>query len=442
MKNIVIVSHERSLNKTQGLLSAFKDDNVTLVTEYMPNENKTYVNLARRLVISKTFDIVEIVGKVPSADIVFCTSENLLPVQSQLESFYNIKNLTPFAAEVLSNKQMLDNFSRKIGLEKYTPASITPISYKQLNVFENREIFTKPDIGTGSNVFFPGDDQSNPSIEYRRWNNRHHFLKYLSRKKIHNDFFELNKQGIHVAKFNHKPCRIMVQEYYWSQEPSICPMGYISGGKVNIEFYVKNSKIKYGESIDPNSTPVESHSVSEISDIVRERAVWIASPEEVSKNIVDACYDYLQTLADNLQIKELFFAGPDMHICENEKIIAIDLNPRPGQFVNILDGLNNHSVIKNFTQGRPADIQNKLLWGCAILKPGRVKAIKNIQSVSKYFNAQNTPLEPGVVIPEFQNLQNKAFNFNLDIPGTNEQELFENYIKINQQLQDCIEYEE
>ena len=37
----------------------------------------------------------------------------------------------------------------------------------------------------------------------------------------------------------------MFQEYHWSNSPTLCPMGYVKDGKVIIEFYVKNSKIKY-----------------------------------------------------------------------------------------------------------------------------------------------------------------------------------------------------
>lgn len=439
--NIIILSHERSLNKAEGLLAAYQGHTTTLVIENAANPAKTYVSMAANILISKNFNITEIVQRVPYCDKIICVSENLLPVQSQLESYYGIDNLTPFAAEVLSNKQMLDDVCRQIGLAKYTPISVTPRSHKQLEIFKNKQIFSKPDIGTGSNVFYPGDDQSLPSVEYRRWNNRHHFLKYISDKKSHNNFFDLNIQGIYNNKFNYKACRIMFQEYHWSTMPSICPMGYVKDGKVHIEFYVKNSKVKYGDSIDPNSNPIDSHSNSEMSDIVRERAVWISMAEEVSLEIITASFDYMQTLVDYLQIKDLFFVGPDFHLCEDGRIIAIDLNPRPGQFINILDHLNDHTVIKNFVMGNPLTIKNKLLWGCAVLRPGKIKALNNIEAVSKYFNAQNTALAVGQEIPVFQNLQNKSFNVNLDIVGGNEAELFDNYIKINQQLQDCIEYE-
>ena len=438
--NIIIISHERSLNKAQGLLSAYKDENTYLVCDLPPNENKTYVNDARNIIISRYLDVVEIIRNIPKADKILCVSENLLPLQSQLEAYYGIDNISAFAAEVLSNKQMFDDYCRKIGLSKYTPNSITPRNHNNLAIFKNKQIFSKPDIGTGSNIFYPGDDNNAPSVEYRRWNNRHHFLKHLKDKSQHNEFFELNKNGIHLQKFNYKTCRIMFQEYHWSNSPTLCPMGYVKDGKVIIEFYVKNSKIKYGETVDPASDPITSHSTSETSDITRERAVWVASEDEVDDETVKASYEFIQTLVTNLNIKDMFFAGPDFHKTIDNKIIAIDFNPRPGQFINILDSVNDHNIITNFVRQEPIHIKNKLLWGCALLKPGVIKGINNIDLIEPYFNAQNVGLEVGAKIPTWQNLQNKAFNVNFDIVGENEKELFTKYTQVNKMLQNCITY--
>ena len=437
--NIVIICHERSTNKAEGLLRAHNDDNVTLVTDMMPDlAFKPYLKNTNILLI-KNFVVTEIVKRIPHFDKIYCVRENLLPIQAQLESYYGINNINPFAAEVLSNKQLFDDFCRTIGLEEFVPQSTTPTFYKQLDVFGNKELFSKPDIGTGSNIFYPGDDQSKPSIEYRRWNNKHHFLQHISNKNTHNEFFNINKNGINIERFNYKSCRIMFQEYIWSQEPSICPYGYVKDGKVVIEFYVKNSKIKFGELLDPLSNPIESHSVSKISDIVRERAVWIVMKEEVSKDISALSEYFLQKIVDELKIKDMFFVGPDWHIT-NDRIVGIDFNPRPGSFINILDGLNPGNVIKNFVNGKSLKIESKLLWGCAVLKPGKIKDVHNLDKLEKYFNANNTKLVPGLEIPDFQNLQNKSFNVNLDITGKDEQELFENYIEVNKLLQDCISY--
>lgn len=436
--HVIILSHERSLNKAEGLLKSYK--NVTLIIDQKTNiKKKPYVKKANSILICKNFEIIEIVKKIQKCDKIWCVSENLLPVQSQLESYYGIENLNACAAEVLSNKQKFDDYCRLIGLRDFVPISITPTFHNQLDIFKNKEFFTKPDIGTGSNVFIPGDDQNTPNIEYRRWNNKHHFLKFLTDKNLHNQFFEFNKSGIHSERFNFKPCKIMAQEYHWSESPSIAPIGHIKDGKVHTLFYLKMSKVKYGDILDVSLNPIESHSVSKSSDIVKDRAVWIVTENELDTNVKKQIHFFMQTVVDNLKVKELFFAGPDFHL-SNNKLIAIDFNPRPGQFMNILDNISSNSVINSIINNKEVIIKEKLLWGCAILKTGTIKHVNNLKKFNNYLNYQNTNLETGVVIPEFQNLQNKSFNINLNITGDNEKELFDNYKKINQLLQDCIIY--
>ena len=55
-------------------------------------------------------------------------------------------------------------------------------------------------------------------------------------------------------------------------------------------------------------------------------------------------------------------------------------------------------------------------------------------------NYLNRKIEVGMTIPEFQNLQNKKFNVNLNITGRDQQELFDNYKDANQLLHNCITY--
>jgi hypothetical protein len=438
--NIIILSHERSLNKAEGLLNALSDQNVHIVLDKSASkEDKPYIKLANNIIVSKGFNVIDIISKVKHCDKIWCVSENLLPIQSQLESYYGIDNLSSFAAEVLSNKQHFDDYCRSIGLGEFVPDSVTPTFHSQLDRFKNKEIFTKPDIGTGSNVFFPGDNQNTPKIEYRRWNNKHHFLKHLKDKQSHNEFFDINKQGIHTQRFNYKPCKIMVQEYFWSEEPSLIPIGIVRQGKVIILCYIKTTKVKYGDILDPNLNPTEQHSNSKMSDIAKDLAVWSVDANDIDEQHQAKMQHFLQTVVDNLKIKELMFAGPDFHV-SGDKLIAIDFNPRPGQFMNILDHMNSHTIIRNLIEGKPVDIKNKLLWGCAMLKSGKITAISNLDNVSRYFNHQNTQLNVGDIVPEFQNLQNKQFNINLNVSGTNEQELFNNYKHVNQLLQDCITY--
>ena len=438
--NVIILSHERSLNKAEGLLNALSDQNVHIVLDQSASkEDRPYIKLANNIIVSKGFNVIDIISKVKHCDKIWCVSENLLPIQSQLESYYGIDNLSSFAAEVLSNKQHFDDYCRSIGLGEFVPDSVTPTFHSQLDRFKNKEIFTKPDIGTGSNVFFPGDNQNTPKIEYRRWNNKHHFLKHLKDKQSHNEFFDINKQGIHTQRFNYKPCKIMVQEYFWSEEPSLIPIGMVRQGKVIILCYIKTTKVKYGDILDPNLNPIEQHSNSKMSDIAKDLAVWSVDANDIDEQRQTKMQHFLQTIVDNLKIKELMFAGPDFHV-SGDNLIAIVFNPSPGQFMNILDHMNSHTIIRNLIEGKPVDIKNKLLWGCAMLKLGKITAISNLDNVSRYFNHQNTQLNVGDIVPEFQNLQNKQFNINLNVSGTNEQELFNNYKHANQLLQDCITY--
>lgn len=441
--NIVIISHKRSLNKIEGLISANLKNHITLICDVIPNKSgdkfKPFIKYINKLVVSKKFDIIEITKEITSCDKIFCVSENLFPIQAQLESYYGISNMSAFAAEVFSNKQKLDDFCRTIGLANNVPKSITPTFHNQLDIFNNKEFFTKPDIGTGSNSFYPKSDQNTPIIEYRRWNNKHHFLSHLSNLNYHNNFFEINKTGIQNENFNYIPCKIMAQEYYWSEEPSISPYGYIKNGKVNCLFYVRNAKVKYGDILDFNKNPIEQHSNSKKSDIAKDMAVWSIPVEQVDDEQHKVMYNYIQTIVDKLKVKEIYFAGPDFHISD-DKLIAIDFNTRVGQFINILDKLPGNNIFNNIGNNKEPEITNHLLWGCTQLKPGIIKEIKNIEVVERYFNYLNKKLKVEMEIPEFQNLQNKKFNVNLNITGKSQQELFDNYKDANQLLQNCITY--
>jgi hypothetical protein len=80
------------------------------------------------------------------------------------------------------------------------------------------------------------------------------------------------------------------------------------------------------------------------------------------------------------------------------------------------------------------------LWGASLLKPGVIVSVASLEHIEHNLNYLNTELKPGVIVPEFQNLQNKEFNINLNVSGKSEQELFDNYQQANQLLQNCITY--
>lgn len=442
--DVLIISHDRSLNKTEGLMEYYKNDNIILVTDsdHDVKSQRDYLKPVSQIVFTNDFDIVKIINEVPTCDIVWCVSENLLPVQSQVESYYGIDNLTPFAAEVLSNKQKFDDFCRSIGLGKYIPKSITPTDLDELEIFGTDEIFTKPDIGTGSNVFIPNTDQNTPLIEYRRWNNSGDFIDYLEENDLKEDYLNYNRNGIHIQRFNNKPCKMMVQQYHWSSEPSIAPIGFVRDGDIKTVAYIRMSKASYGDLLDPTKTPYDLHNKSKKSDIAKDIIVWALGENDAEidryRNSINL---FMQTVISKLKIKNLFFAGPDFHI-DRGRLIAIDFNPRPGQFMTLLNKANDGIIYNDIFAGKTPTIKNKLLWGCTMLQHGTIKSIENIDDISIYFsNESHTKLEKGVKIPEFQNLQNKGFSCNFVIEGKNEKELVKKYQTLNQLLQSRITYE-
>jgi hypothetical protein len=418
---IIILSHERSLNKTEAILKTFANEEIHLIIDNYPEKGKKeYINLAQTHMI-KSFNIVEIVKRIPKCDKIFTTSENLLIVQSQLESYYGIENLTPYAAKVLSNKQLFDDHCRMVGLEYFVPNSKIVTFPDQLKVFGNKPIFTKPDIGTGGKSLMETDEHEDFKIEYRSWNNRHHFLDYLKEKDFHHKFFEINKVGIPLERYNFEAGRVMFQEYLPSDGPSIAPCGVIKDGKLKILYYLKNEKVFQGKHVQ------------------RDRSVWTLDKKEIHPEIILKIEYFMAAVVETLDIKELFFAGPDFHMLEN-RLVAIDFNPRLGQFSNVINGLNKNFLYNDY-HGIDQSIKH-VLWHCAELKPGVIKSVdkEKLSKIKQYFNNENQDLEEGIVIPKFLNLQNRKFSFNLNIIGDTEKQLITTFKRVNQLLQDSIEY--
>jgi hypothetical protein len=433
--NIIILSHERSLNKSVGLIDYFKNNStITLVVE-KPIYDRPYVNLVNEIIISTEFLMDDIIAKVKNCDSVISLSENLLPLQSLLESFYNITNINFNTATILSNKQLFDNHCRKINLGTMTPLSITPINESDLNIFQNDPIIVKADIGTGGNIFFPGDNFNDPSFEYKKWANKEQFINSLKDNNIYEDFFNYNKVGIGIDRFNNVPCRFMIQKFHWSSKPSVSPIGYINNGEVKVAFYVKNYKINPDSPIDIDLE--KCHINAEFGKISRDRAVMSLNVSDMDPCIHAKILNYLKTLVDSLDIKNMFFAGPDFHI-QNETVMGIDFNPRPSHFMNILNTMNSGTIINSLIEGKEVQLKKHALWGCVLLRSGIIKSVGDLNNVRPYFNSENIVLKNDMVISKSQSLQNKEFTLNVNISGDNESDLIDKYHKVCSKIQEKI----
>ena len=443
--NIIILSHLRSLDKAVGLINAYKDENViTIITEQeFAVEEKEFLTDVDQILFVQNFNLVQITSKVSNCDKIWCISENLLPLQSQLESFYGIDNLSPYAAEILSNKQNFDDYCRSIGLKNYVPQSITPKNEQDLDIFENKKFFTKPDIGTGNNIFFPGSDNTTPLVEYRLWNNKEHFINYLKTNNLYDKFFYFNKQGICNERFNFRPCRIMAQEYIWSKFPSICPHPYVKNKKIRYSHWIKISKLSSQVTHNSSLNPIESHAFSEKDEVATHRAVWQIDEDEIDKSTLKKMKFFVEKLIENLGIKDEFFVGgPEYLIDSNQKIFAIDVNSRPGGNMSKFEKDPKRGLIYSLINEKPIVHSSKYLYGCATLKPGKIKQLKNLEFINPNFCPNNIKLENGTVIPSFQSLLNRKHRLNFKILADSQEELFAKYLELNQQLQDCIIYED
>jgi hypothetical protein len=158
---------------------------------------------------------------------------------------------------------------------------------------------------------------------------------------------------------------------------------------------------------------------------------------DIDAYIHNKILNYLEKLVGSLNIKNMFFAGPDFHI-QNETIIGIDFNPRPSHFMNILNTMNGGNIIHSLIEGKKIQLKKHAIWGCVLLKPGIIKSIENLNNVHPYFNSENIVLKNEVIIPKSQSLQNKEFTLNVNISGDNELDLVDKYNKVCSKIQEKI----
>jgi hypothetical protein len=384
MRNLII-GYNRGKNKWQCLTRALKSINqeVDVVTE----------------------DFDKIVGPY---DRIFTVAESLLPIQAELEQLYGLTNLTPEAAEILSDKKKMDDFCIDIGLKEFIPDSVIPTLPEDLDIFKDRPFIMKPTIGSGI--------KHQGNIDYVSFNNKKDFL--LS---IDSSFFTKNKKGFRDEKFNNRLNRYMAQEQLGLEAEIWGP--YYYGTKC---LFWSKSKIRFVK-IDEYSYEVKP-------------LEWMSVPtSEVPVVVQDKCTYFMNKMIEKLKIKNMFFSGPDFYKWGSD-LKMIDANPRIGQGLQILDDIHNNKVISNILLGIPMTFKKHYLWSIATLKPGKIKSVKDLSHLKDYLVKTNWKIKPGMEIPEFQHLVMGGFRQAFIVEGTNESDMRKIYQTINNQLQECIEY--
>tara|TARA_B110000285_G_C14844457_1_gene476922 strand:- start:94 stop:738 length:645 start_codon:yes stop_codon:yes gene_type:complete len=167
---------------------------------------------------------------------------------------------------------------------------------------------------------------------------------------------------------------------------------------------------------------------------------WMSIPtNSVPIDVRAEAQMFMDTITDELQLKNMFFSGPDYYKW-GSNVKLIDANPRLGQGLQIINSMHDYTIIPKILSGKPFSIENHFLWKISTLKPGRIKSISDTSHLSEYLARTNRKVKPGMIIPEFQHTQMDGFRMALYIKGTNESDMLKTYETVNAQLQDCIEY--
>lgn len=391
-----------------------------LIIGYERGKNK-WSNLSRSLELAGqqcdifTSDYDKIAGPY---DRIWSMAESLLPLQAHLEEKWGIKNVSHQAAEILTDKKKFDDFCIKCGLEEFIPYSVIPTKLSDLDYFKNIPFIIKPVIGSGTKQNY------DTNIAYFSYKNKNDFMKRVPVDLL----FYTNKKGFIDPDFNN------VNNYYMAQEHLNHPTVYAPYGYVNEYGEYRHIFTLEGKCID-----------NQIDDLTFESKPtnWFSVPDSDLPQIIIKWRDYFfNTIIDELQIKSMFFAGPDFYYGEGD-VKIIDCNPRLGGGLTIMNELHDGILLKQALCNEPMEINTQFYWVNADLKPGKIKEVGDIRWLQPYMANTSKKIEPEQIVPEF------AFN-TLDvkgeakiifmIPGKEKSDMQKTYRTINEKLQNSISY--
>lgn len=397
VKRNLIIGYARGGNKWKGLADAL---------ESMGQETTVVVD---------NFDKIE-----GTYDQVWTMAESLLPIQAELEEKYNINGLSKRAAAILSNKKMMDDFCVENGLEALIPESVIATSPDDLDLFKDKAFIVKPVVGSGTKKNY------NTDIAYCSYLSKDHFFK-----DTHSDLvFRLNQIGWKDPLFNNRHNYYMFQEHLHHNK-IYASYNYVNEfGDIQELFWV--------------AANVREAPISEYSFQSRPMDFWMVDVDEVPVEIVKASRFYFETIVEELDLKSMFFAGPDFYYQEGLPTKLIDCNPRIGQGLQILNEVHGNRYLPSILENNVIDLEIKFLWINADLKPGKIKELRDMSHLSEYMLSTNNPglLLPGNVVQEFTYSNEDVPRVGLKIPGKDKADMLNTYRLINEQIQNCIIYED
>ena len=342
-------------------------------------------------------------------DRIWTLAESLLPIQAKYDKLWNIGDMSMSAANILTNKKSFDDFCSKIGLEEIIPKSVIPLSPD--DIFNGPSI-VKPTIGSGTKL---------NGISYTSYYSKEELLMNLP-----NNFFEINRIGYRDPKFNNNLTHYMVQEKLPYESVIYAPYYYVdnnSNGK--LLFWVRG-KLKRTVT---NNNQFLDHPGS----------FHVVPQDEVPTKIVDYATTLFEYITDFLQVKNIFFSGPDFYYYDN-KVKYIDCNPRIGQGVQLSNDIQP-GYLKQIIAGEDVELKTRWLWHTADLKPGKIKSVGDYSHLEKYIIKETSKkIIKGTTVKEQTNTSCDFFNFNFIITGKDEPDMYKTYRAVQSEFQSLIEY--
>lgn len=342
-------------------------------------------------------------------DRIWTLAESLLPVQAKYDKLWSIGDMSMSAANVLTNKKSFDDFCNRIGLEEIVPKSIIPLSPD--DIFDGPSII-KPTIGSGT---------KRDGIAYSSFYSKEELLMNLP-----DNFFEVNRTGYRDPNFNNCLTHYMIQEKLPFESVIYAPYYYIDNNSNGKVLFWARGKLKR---LVTNNNQFLDHPGS----------FHVVPEDEVPAKTVEYVNTLFEYITDFLQVKNIFFSGPDFYHYDN-KVKYIDCNPRIGQGVQLANDIQT-GYLKQIISGEDVELKTRWLWHTADLKPGKIKSIGDYSHLEKYIVKETSrELTPGTIVQEQSNISDNFFNFCFLITDKDEPDMYKTYRAVQSEFQSLIEY--
>lgn len=417
--NVLILSNARSLNKTKLHIKSLTKIGVTPVVftdidQDSLNVSEHFYQEALYTFVNFTNASMILQHAATYSPVAICSvSENLLELVPDLEERCGLPpSISHMGAKILSDKFLFDQFCFENNLP--VAKSILPKSESEILTF-GKNCILKPTVGSGQYYNFR-DKLTDDHFEYRYFENGKNLASYLNKIGKLNFIINANVDGRYCPeRYSQKPVKFMLQEYF-EPKKELCCIGNFVNGELTINS--TGQLYKSGELGDAH------HQLIDIDKVGREQhctehQLYIMGPPTHAKLFET----FLKKISDRLQIKNLFFSGPDLFEISGSDFIFSDFNGRiSGQFNEIPDDMALQVVIDFWerclqlkNKDKKTDFKEYFATGFPYLKSGRytydethpdIKFTKSVFTIQEKRKSMDNKLNTTKMILRSKNQEN------------------------------------